>query len=280
MPWGLMLAVVVLAAMAVAIYVSWPLLFGNPSPAEGASTDDEDSVLDQLLAQKDATYSAIKELQFDHAMGILSKQDYQELAARYEDRAVALLKTIEDVSRRGEALSGSAPPPAVAGVLVQTGPKGALPGGNDAAGTAATPRRRRRRDRGAPLEDEIEREVAALRSRPARDRGQDVELERDIEQEIVALRSARRGGATAGWAPAQAEPALPPPGHSCPVCGSPVKRGGAAYCSRCGAALRSACPVCGEPADEGDVFCSGCGTSLVRIQDDAAAETTTGGIYG
>lgn len=280
MPWGLTLAVVVLAAMAVAIYVSWPLLFGNPSPEEDASTDGEDSVLDQLLAQKDATYSAIKELQFDHAMGSLSKQDYQELVARYEDRAVALLKTIEDVSKRDEVLSGGAPLPAVAGVLVQTGPKGASPGGRDSVATAATPGRRRRRDRGAPLGDEIEREVAALRSRPMRDRGQDVELERDIELEVATLRSTRRRSEDPGRALDRAAPVASPPGYTCPVCASPVKRGGAAYCSRCGAPLRSACPVCGQPADEGDVFCSGCGTSLVRIEGDPAANRTTGGSHG
>jgi hypothetical protein len=91
------IGIVVLTSIAAAVYVSWPLLVGSRQP----ETDDQDSergvALDHLLVQKESIYSALKELEFDHAMGNLSQQDYQELVGRYEDRAIAVLKTIDHV---------------------------------------------------------------------------------------------------------------------------------------------------------------------------------------
>lgn len=79
-----------------AFYVAWPLLFGRTRPEDYLGLESSEPVLQQLCFQRDATYSAMKELDFDLAMGNLSKQDHQQLQERYKRKAVAILKRIDD----------------------------------------------------------------------------------------------------------------------------------------------------------------------------------------
>ncbi|MCL4531703.1 MAG: zinc ribbon domain-containing protein [Actinobacteria bacterium] len=79
-----------------AIYVAWPLLFGKTRPEDYLGLESSEPVLQRLYFQRDATYSAMKELDFDLAMGNLSKQDHQQLQDRYKRKAVAILKRIDD----------------------------------------------------------------------------------------------------------------------------------------------------------------------------------------
>ncbi len=80
MSWGITMAIMAVLSVAVAVYIAWPLLVGRPDEEREGAEGEGASVLDALLVQKDATYSAIKELESDHAMGNLSAQDYRELA--------------------------------------------------------------------------------------------------------------------------------------------------------------------------------------------------------
>ncbi len=79
-----------------AIYVAWPLLVGKTRPEDYLGLESSEPVLQRLYFQRDATYSAMKELDFDLAMGNLSTQDHQQLQDRYKRKAVAILKRIDD----------------------------------------------------------------------------------------------------------------------------------------------------------------------------------------
>lgn len=239
--------IVVAASVLVAAFVAWPLLIGRPEATEDAA---EGSDFDELLAQKDATYGAIKELQFDHAMGNLSTADYQELAKRYEDKAVALLQTIDEVSRSGIlAAAGEAP---VAGMV-------RLPRMHDVG-------------------DAIEEEIAAMRAKRRNGGGPKREQADDVEQQVAALRAARhlaKPGPAAGLAPGEQATGL----GSCSNCGATIKSTSAAYCRACGASLHARCPGCASPVDAEDAFCSGCGTALTEVHA-AGRNILTGGPNG
>ncbi len=53
--------------------------------------------LEELLFDREVTYAAIKDLEFDHTMGKLSQEDYQRLDHQYRARAVNILKDLEAV---------------------------------------------------------------------------------------------------------------------------------------------------------------------------------------
>ena len=46
----------------------------------------------ELYSRRDATYSMLKELEFDFQSGILTEQDYRDLEARYRGRAISVLR--------------------------------------------------------------------------------------------------------------------------------------------------------------------------------------------
>ncbi len=92
----LTMIIMLAVTLGAAIYVAWPLLFGKTRPEDYLELETSEPVLQQLYFQRDATYSAMKELDFDLAMGNLSKQDHQQLQERYKRKAVAILKRIDD----------------------------------------------------------------------------------------------------------------------------------------------------------------------------------------
>lgn len=198
------LVVMLVAAVAVATFVAWPLLTGKSPQDEQEGAPEEESPLEDLLVQKEATYAAIKELEFDHAMGNLSNRDYEELAGRYEDKAVALLKIIDEASEReGPFGAIASAPPVVVGVQIG-------------------------RPRGGRLEDAIEREVAAMRQ-PKKHRGD--------------LPAPAAGSGCPGCGAPLRNPAAafcPKCGTSlqlrCPVCGEPAEESDR-FCSACGGPL-------------------------------------------
>ena len=82
--------------LAAALYVAWPLLFGRVRPEEYMEFESTEPALQRLYFQRDNTYAAMKELQFDFASGNLSSEDFQQLQERYKRKAVAILKRIDD----------------------------------------------------------------------------------------------------------------------------------------------------------------------------------------
>lgn len=77
----------------------WPLLRGIGG---SKSRLVEDVELSEMLAQKDTALLAISEVESDYEMGSLSRNDYEELRKKYEEKAVGLIKTTEELlSERG-----------------------------------------------------------------------------------------------------------------------------------------------------------------------------------
>jgi Tfp pilus assembly protein PilN len=74
--------------------------------SEGPPPESENAELQELLAEKQTLYAAIKEVEFDHQAGKLSLDDYQQTRHSYELRAVALLEQIDRLSE-GSAGKGA-----------------------------------------------------------------------------------------------------------------------------------------------------------------------------
>jgi hypothetical protein len=85
-------------------FVAYPL-FKRSDELGVAFVGLTDPVWEGLVTQRDAMYSAIKDLENDHAMGKLSETDYRSLRAKYETKAVMILQELDNLS----ALKPSAP---------------------------------------------------------------------------------------------------------------------------------------------------------------------------
>ena len=125
---------IVLAAIIVGgiiAFIAYPLFTGSRD--EPPEAPDE---LDGLIAQRDAAYDAIRDLDFDFQLGKLSQSDYAELREKYKARAATALQQID-------ALGGNGPGAHIEEEVAQL-----------RAAKRAAP----------PADDAIEREVARLRA--------------------------------------------------------------------------------------------------------------------
>ena len=76
--------------------------------SERASLGSGHTELQELLAEKQMVYAAIKELEFDHQAGKLSLEDYEQARHSYELRAITLLQEIDRLgTQRGSRDIGS-----------------------------------------------------------------------------------------------------------------------------------------------------------------------------
>jgi len=76
-------------------FITYPL-FKQKSPSVDSVKDEK---LQELLSNRDTTYSMLKELEFDFQSGILTGEDYRDLEARYKRKAISLLKDINDLEK-------------------------------------------------------------------------------------------------------------------------------------------------------------------------------------
>jgi len=60
-----------------------------------------------LLYAREAAYLALKDLEFDYKTGKLDEDDYEQLKRRYEEEAVAILKSIDGLKKDHSTLSYS-----------------------------------------------------------------------------------------------------------------------------------------------------------------------------
>jgi len=86
------LAAILVSGVAVA-YVAWPLLESSPAPVIV-----ENDRLTDLIGRKDATLTAIKELEFDYNTGKLSDSDYARMDERLRGQAIAYIQQIEKLA--------------------------------------------------------------------------------------------------------------------------------------------------------------------------------------
>jgi flagellar basal body-associated protein FliL len=80
-----------------------PVLMPFFRSSEGTPLGLEQAELQELLAEKDTVYAAIKELEFDHQAGNLSLEDYEQARHSYELRAIAILQEIDRLSSQSES---------------------------------------------------------------------------------------------------------------------------------------------------------------------------------
>jgi hypothetical protein len=87
--------VALLMTAAVFLAVGYPLLRPGRGKGDLVSTDHREA--EDLLAERDEAYAAIKELEFEFHLGNLSQRDYEELRARYCQRAEGILQELEAI---------------------------------------------------------------------------------------------------------------------------------------------------------------------------------------
>src|SRR3990172_9536451 len=77
--------------------VGYPLL--HPGRRQSVERPIDGHRREALLSQRDAAYAAIKELEFEHQLGNLSEQDFEDLRDRYRDRAAGVLQQLDALER-------------------------------------------------------------------------------------------------------------------------------------------------------------------------------------
>jgi len=87
------------------------------------------STLAELRDEKRRVLRAIKELEFDHAMGKLSNEDYDEVGSRYKLRAIEVMRLLDDGDELHPDLAAHL---AAVGVEGQRSPSSAAPAGQGA----------------------------------------------------------------------------------------------------------------------------------------------------
>ncbi|MFQ5341712.1 MAG: zinc-ribbon domain-containing protein [Anaerolineae bacterium] len=186
-------AILVLGAVTVA-FVLYPLLRASALARRYITDSVAGDRLAKLIAQRDAVYDAIRDVDFDRETGKLTAEDHRLMRERLTAEGVRLLQELDR--------------------LMQS-------------------------DVRDDLEQEIEREVTALRQVAPAEAG---------EEQPARV-------PTAG----QSDRAV----STCPTCGEPV-RAGAQFCTHCGANLALTCPECGVAVVADDRFCRSCGAQLSK----------------
>ncbi|MBX3024902.1 zinc ribbon domain-containing protein [bacterium] len=88
-------ALIWLGVALVALFVGWPLLQARRGVEPG------DAEAPPLERQKREALVAIKEAEFDRAMGKLSDADFAQLTQRYREQALAAMAALEAGAPRG-----------------------------------------------------------------------------------------------------------------------------------------------------------------------------------
>lgn len=95
----MMLAVGLVLGLISLTFVVYPLFKGRTT-LEPPAEEDNEKVL-ELASQRDSAYAAIMELEFEHEIGSLSDDDFQDLDQRYKTKAVTILKEL-DIADQGQ----------------------------------------------------------------------------------------------------------------------------------------------------------------------------------
>ncbi len=92
----------VIVLMALIVFVAIFIVgspFVNPERYEYAdATAGGNDNLEHLASARNSVFEAIRDLEFDHATGKLSDQDYGQLRARYDVQAAQVLQQIDAVT--------------------------------------------------------------------------------------------------------------------------------------------------------------------------------------
>jgi hypothetical protein len=194
-------------ALALIFYPLWQ----QTRPEAIFRVDRSGQTLEEYQARYQAALAAIKDLMFDHEMGKVSTEDYEELLAQAKVEAAEIRQQIDRLSQRQEAVESDPVLEAEIETLLAQTKTGLLSNGNEG------------------LLREIEAEVEALKH---------ITLPGDDAVEAACPRCETAyvvGDAfCTGCGYALAELAT---GPTCPECQLPVEPDDA-FCARCGTALK------------------------------------------
>ncbi|MHB1131605.1 MAG: zinc ribbon domain-containing protein [Chloroflexota bacterium] len=120
----LVVALMVLAALVV---IGLPLyraaVAGAASEPAPAAAGGKGLALGELVTQRDATFRAIKEIEFDFQVGNLSAADFSDLRERYKARALQLIRTIRELEEEQRSETSEQAAPSVPAVLPAAKPE-------------------------------------------------------------------------------------------------------------------------------------------------------------
>ncbi|HSR66922.1 MAG TPA: hypothetical protein VLU25_03180 [Acidobacteriota bacterium] len=91
--------------IAVVLYVAFPVLFDEEAKAEPAFPVDK---REQLLAEKEQLILNLKDIEMDYKMEKLSDEDYQRLKQEFEQRAIDVLRRLDEVADHEDSREASA----------------------------------------------------------------------------------------------------------------------------------------------------------------------------
>lgn len=264
--YGPALAILTLAvcSLALAIAMLWESLraaFGETAltPEEafsiGAPSAEEE--------QKRAVLRAIKDLDFEHAVGKISDEDYRRYRARYRREAKRLLRLIDEQAAperiKVEALVGRR---LVAAGLADPDPRWEQESGEQ----ENEPDKKKGKKRRKKKRKKKKEQPSARSSKAAATTAEDEELPSDAtaqsNEESEAERLAEAGqldemDPAADSEPSDAQPEAEP--------SSPTEQEDHAEATQ----ASNLCPACGTANDEDAVFCKRCGQSLADEEQEA-----------
>jgi len=85
-------------ALLAAIFISVPFfLRSRKADGEEYFPDPRAERVKELDSRKDSLLSAIKDIEFDHGLGKLSREDFEELHGKYRAEAASILKEIDSI---------------------------------------------------------------------------------------------------------------------------------------------------------------------------------------
>jgi len=90
----IVLAILILTGLTLG-YVFYPFFRRGQPTAVSADSGP----LDELRSKRDTTYSMLKEIEFDHESGVLTDKDYQDMETRYRQKAINILKEMDQKSK-------------------------------------------------------------------------------------------------------------------------------------------------------------------------------------
>ena len=102
----MIIAAYILISAAVLVFIFRPF-FTDQEAIEQAS--NREARRRQLQENRETIYEAIRELDFDYRMGKVEEDDYKTTRARYQARAVEVMKALDKTNGRAEPISASAP---------------------------------------------------------------------------------------------------------------------------------------------------------------------------
>ncbi len=97
---------IIVAIIGLALAVVVAAYIARPFVARSRALPPGESLRDQLLAERDALYVAIRDLDFDFQTGKLMEADYRAVRERYVARGVEILKQLDAMNVQPQTVPG------------------------------------------------------------------------------------------------------------------------------------------------------------------------------